>query len=141
MDCSTAGFPVLHYPGVCSNLSPLSQWCHSFPPLCLLLHLPSIFSSIRVFSNELALCIIHICNFLCISSCFLLQGSRSNENILVFVFPHLYPHLYKHIQTCKDINRGFKYFINNLYTLLFNFSPLTASFKPVKLIKTNPHKE
>ena len=29
MDCSTPGFPVLHYlPGVCSNSYPLSQWCH-----------------------------------------------------------------------------------------------------------------
>ena len=28
MDCSTPGFPILHYPGICSNLGPLSQWCH-----------------------------------------------------------------------------------------------------------------
>ena len=28
MDCSTPGFPVLHSPRVCSNLCPLSQWCH-----------------------------------------------------------------------------------------------------------------
>ena len=29
MDCSTLGFPVLHYlQGVCSNSCPLSQWCH-----------------------------------------------------------------------------------------------------------------
>ena len=45
-------------PGICSNLCPLSQWCHptissSYP----LLLLPSIFFSIRVFSNESALCI------------------------------------------------------------------------------------
>ena len=45
-------------PGICSNLCPLSQWCHptissSYP----LLLLPSIFFSIRVFSNEVALCI------------------------------------------------------------------------------------
>ena len=45
-------------PGVCSDLCPLSQWCHptvssavtSFPFF-------SIFASIRVFSNESALCI------------------------------------------------------------------------------------
>ena len=45
-------------PGVCSNSRPLSQWCHAtisssvapFPPSL-------IFPSIRVFSNELALCI------------------------------------------------------------------------------------
>ena len=33
MDCSTPGFPVLHYPSlsftwVCSNPCPLSPWCH-----------------------------------------------------------------------------------------------------------------
>jgi len=44
-------------PRVCSNLCPLSQWCHptissSVPTLFLL---PSVFPSIRVFSNELAL--------------------------------------------------------------------------------------
>ena len=43
-------------PGVCSNFYPLSQWCHptvSFSAQPLLL--PSIFPSIRVFSNELFL--------------------------------------------------------------------------------------
>ena len=29
MNCSTSGFPVLHYLWVCSNSCPLSQWCHS----------------------------------------------------------------------------------------------------------------
>ena len=46
-------------PGVCSNSYPLSQWCHpsisSFVTPLLLL--PSVFPSIRVFSNKLALCI------------------------------------------------------------------------------------
>ena len=28
MDCSTPGFPVLHYPGVCSNSCALSRWCY-----------------------------------------------------------------------------------------------------------------
>ena len=27
-DCSTPGFPVLHYPGVCSSACPLSWWCY-----------------------------------------------------------------------------------------------------------------
>ena len=42
-------------PGICSNSCPLSRWpSHSLLPLLLL---PLIFPSIRVFSNELALCI------------------------------------------------------------------------------------
>ena len=52
MDCSMPGFPVHHQLNSC----PSSQWCHptiSSPVRPLLL--PSIFSSIRVFSNELVL--------------------------------------------------------------------------------------
>ena len=46
-------------PGVYPNSCPLSRWCHpaissSFIPFHPLLLLPSIFPSIRVFSNELA---------------------------------------------------------------------------------------
>ena len=44
-------------PGTCSNSCPLSQWCHpaiSFSVIPLLLP-PSIFPSIRVFSNESSL--------------------------------------------------------------------------------------
>ena len=45
------------YPQICSDFCPLSQWCY-LTALCRpLLLLPSIFPSIRVFSNELALCI------------------------------------------------------------------------------------
>ena len=40
-------------PGVCSNSCPLSWWCHLV--LCCPLLLPSIFPSIRVFSNGLLL--------------------------------------------------------------------------------------
>ena len=45
--------------GVCSNSCPLSRWCHPKHLIfcCPLLLLPSIFPTIRVFSNELALCI------------------------------------------------------------------------------------
>ena len=41
-------------PGACSNSCPLSRWCYpTISSLChLLLLLPSIFPSIRVFSNE-----------------------------------------------------------------------------------------
>ena len=56
MDCSTLGFPILHY------LPEFAQICihwvsdatNQLCPLLTLL-LPSIFPSIRVFSNELAL--------------------------------------------------------------------------------------
>ena len=46
-------------PGVCSNSCPLSQWYHPTisSSVASLLLLPSIFPSIRVFSNKLALCI------------------------------------------------------------------------------------
>ena len=43
-------------PGVYSNSCPLSQWCHPTILSCHpFLYLPSIFPSIRVFSNELVL--------------------------------------------------------------------------------------
>ena len=46
-------------PKVCSNSWPLNRWCH--PTIFMLCHplllLPSIFPSIRVFSNKLALLI------------------------------------------------------------------------------------
>ena len=52
MDCSTPGFPV-QLPGVCS--SSLRQWCQpTISPSCLPLLLPSMFSSLRVFSSESA---------------------------------------------------------------------------------------
>ena len=53
-----AGFPCPSpTPGACSNSCPLSQWCHwvcdEHLILCHpLLLLPSMFTSIRVFSNE-----------------------------------------------------------------------------------------
>ena len=47
--------PSLSVKGSCSNSYSLSQWCH--PTHCPLLHLPSVFPRIRVFSTELSLCI------------------------------------------------------------------------------------
>ena len=45
-------------PGVYSNSCPLSWWCHpTISSYCRLLLPPSIFPSIRVFSNESAFCI------------------------------------------------------------------------------------
>ena len=57
MDCSTPGFPwPLPTPGACSDSCPLSWWCHPVISFCHPLLLPpSIFPSIRVFSNESAL--------------------------------------------------------------------------------------
>ena len=57
MDCSIPGFPVLHYLlefARLKTIKPMMQSNHLilFGPL---LFLPSIFPSIRVFSNELAL--------------------------------------------------------------------------------------
>ena len=46
-------------PRVCSNSCPLSQWCHptTWSSVTPALFLPSVFPSMRVFSNMLALCI------------------------------------------------------------------------------------
>ena len=59
MDCSTSGFPVhCQLPEFAQThvhwVSDAIQPCH---PLSSLLLLPSIFPSIRIFSNELVLCI------------------------------------------------------------------------------------
>ena len=40
MDCSSPGFPVLHYPRVCSNSCLLSRWCY-----------PTISSNVALFSS------------------------------------------------------------------------------------------
>ena len=60
MDCSMPGFPVYHQ--LLKLTQTLSHWvgdaiqpCHRLPRTLLLL--PSIFPSIRVFSNESVLCI------------------------------------------------------------------------------------
>ena len=57
MNCSTPGFPVLHYlPEFAETLIHwLSEAIHPSHPLFPLLLLPSVFPSIRVFSNESAL--------------------------------------------------------------------------------------
>ena len=50
------GFPVLHHLPDCSNLCPLSWWCHpTLSSSVVFLLLPSVFPSIRAFSNESAL--------------------------------------------------------------------------------------
>ena len=59
MNCSTSGFPVLHYvQSLLKLISIDSVMPSNHLILCrTLLLLPSIFPSIRVFSNESALCI------------------------------------------------------------------------------------
>ena len=59
MDCSTSGFPVHHNSWSLLKLMSIELVMPSNHLIlcCLLLLLPSIFPSIRVFSNELALCI------------------------------------------------------------------------------------
>ena len=53
MDCSSPGFPVLHYPPVCSDSCPLIWGCH--PTISSSFPLTSVFPSVRVFSNKSAL--------------------------------------------------------------------------------------
>ena len=58
MDCSTPGFPSLPTLRASLNSCPSSQWWHPTISSChSLLLLPSIFPSIRIFSNESVLCI------------------------------------------------------------------------------------
>ena len=58
MDCSTPGFPVFYTQSLFKPMSTESVMPSSNLILCgPLLLLPSIFPSIRVFSNESALCI------------------------------------------------------------------------------------
>ena len=58
MDCSTPGFPVHHHlPDLLKIMSIKSVMPSNHLVLCHPLLLPSIFPSIRVFSNESVLCI------------------------------------------------------------------------------------
>ena len=59
IDCSTPGFPVYHqHPELAqTHVHQVSDAIQQSHPLPSLLFLPSIFPSIRVFSNESALCI------------------------------------------------------------------------------------
>ena len=84
VDYSTPGFPVCAAsppPRVCSNSCPLSQsgrhliFCHS------LLLLPSVFLSIRIFSNESAL---HIWRPKCCSFSFNISPSNEYSALIFF---------------------------------------------------------
>ena len=52
MDCSTPGFPVLHYVWSLLKLMSIDSVMPSNHLICCPLLLPSIFLSIRIFSNE-----------------------------------------------------------------------------------------
>ena len=57
-DCSTPGFPVHYLPEFAQiHVQSVGDAIQSSHPLSLLLLLPSIFLCIRVFSNDLGLCI------------------------------------------------------------------------------------
>ena len=64
MDHSAPGFPVLHHLSESAQtqvslsvITRVSDAIQPSYPLCSLLFLPSVFPGIRIFSNELALCI------------------------------------------------------------------------------------
>ena len=59
MDCSMPSFTVLHIPWNLLRLMPIESMMPSNHLIhcCPLVPLPSIFPSIRIFSNEIALCI------------------------------------------------------------------------------------
>ena len=94
-------------PGVCSNSCPLNQWYHSIilPSVIPLLFLPSIFLSIRVFSNESALN--------CEETIFFVVSSKK-DNILKFSWFLVCP---------------FFYFINHAFVV-----PLTADQSRITLL-------
>ena len=82
MDCSTPGSPPSLSPGACSNSCPLSWWCYPTISSCRpLLLLPSIFPSIRVFSNESAL---HIKWPKCWSFSFSISPSNEYSGLISF---------------------------------------------------------
>ena len=57
MDCSMPSLSPPLFLRVCSNSCPFSLWCCLTILCCPLLLLPSIFSTIKVFSSESAFCI------------------------------------------------------------------------------------
>ena len=59
MDCSTPGFPVLHYLPEFAQMSIELVMPSNHLILCRPIFLPSISPSIRIFSNESALCTGH----------------------------------------------------------------------------------
>ena len=90
MNCSTQGFPVLHHlPEFVKCMSIESVMLSNHLSLCilLLLLLPSVFPSIRVFSSESAICIRwpKYCNF-----SFSISPSKKYSGLIAFrIFPSI----------------------------------------------------
>ena len=91
MDCSTLGFPVLHYlfKLAQTHVHWVSDAIQSSHPLLVPLLLPSTFPSIRVFSSELTL---HIRWPKYWS--FSISISPSNDNLLNFTYSSIWPLLH-----------------------------------------------
>ena len=84
MDCSKPGLPVHHQLPEFTNPCPLSQWYHPNKHLILcrpLLLPPSIFPSIRVFSNE---SVLHIKWPKCWSFSFSISPSDEHPGLIYF---------------------------------------------------------
>ena len=66
LQCTLFPYPLL-FPGVCSNSCPLSRWWYPIISFSVTLFSScSVFPSIRVFSNKLALCICEYIFTLCV---------------------------------------------------------------------------
>ena len=95
MDCGTLGFPVLHHlPSLLKLLFIELVMPSSHLILCCpLLLLPSIFPSIRVFSNESVLCIKEQASFNFMAAVTICSdfGAQENKRLsLIQLFPHLF---------------------------------------------------
>ena len=160
MDCSTSGFPVLHHlPEFAqSHVHWVYDAIQSSHPLSPPLLLPSVFPSIRVFSNESALCVRWSFSFSISSSseysglisfridCFdllsvqgtlknHLQHHNSNPSVLqpsVFFMVQL-SHLY--LTTGKIIALTIQTFVGKVMSLLFN----TVSGFVIAFLPRNKH--
>ena len=160
MDCSTSGFPVFHYlPEFAqSHVHWVYDAVRSSHPLSPPLFPPSVFPSIRVFSNESALCTRWSFSFSISSSseysglisfridCFdllsvqgtlksLLQHHNSNPSVLqpsVFFMVQL-SHLY--LTTGKIIVLTIQTFVGKVMSLLFN----TVSGFVIAFLPRNKH--
>ena len=150
MNCSTPGLPVhcqlpeftqTHVHSVCDAFQPF----HILSPL---LHLPSIFPSIRVFSNELVLCIrwsysnessglipfrIEWLNLLAVQGTLkhLLQHHSLKASVLMFSAFFIVQHLHPYMTTGKAVALTRQTFIRKTISLFSSMlSRLVITFLP-----------